>query len=181
MIKLIYGIGLALLILPFQLAMILICWGLSPILPLFAIGKERLPEYLSWFQTPDAPLDGDSGFNNVVSRRFPRYIRRILWLIRNPAYGFSWSVISANPKKGTKINTYGDINSGDDPFKVGWSFTYAEGTPYFHVRLFLPTIKGKCLKARFGWKMKNDAKFHNMVKTAPYKFNFTFNPFKEMR
>ena len=176
--KLIGGVILALIILPLDLFICLLCWILSPVLPIFAIGKNVLPNWLSWFQTPDAPLDGDSGFVNVVPLSYPKYIRRVLWLIRNPAYGFSWTVLAAKPDHGTKIVTLGNINSGDGPYVKGWSFTYVEGYHYFHFRLFLPTFKGMCLQFRFGWKMKGDAKYLHEVGTAPYKFNFTFNPFK---
>lgn len=181
MLKLIVGALLALVLLPIHLSMIALCYVLAPVLPLAAIGRERLPWWLSWFQTPDAPLDGDSGFQRVATWVKWRYARRVMWLWRNPAYGFSWSVLSANPDAGTEIISYGDLNSKDDPYKAGWSFTYVKGTHYWQVRAFIKTIPGKCLKARFGWKMRYDAFMFGKVVNAPYKFTFTFNPFKARR
>lgn len=178
--KLLYGALLAILLLPIHLGMVLLCWILSPILPLFAIGKDTLPKWLSWFQTPDAPLDGDTGFL-IIHKNTPQYLQRIIWLIRNPAYGFSWSVLAARPPLGTKIITFGNLYSGDDPYVPGWSFSYIEGTHYFHVRAFIKTIPGKCLKSRLGWKFKGDSRNYQQVTTPPYKYTFTFNPFKARR
>ena len=86
---LIGGVILAFVLLPIHLCMIALCYALSPILPAFAIGRDTLPRWLSWFQTPDAPLDGDSGFQRVATWVKWRYARRVMWIIRNPAYGFS--------------------------------------------------------------------------------------------
>lgn len=181
MLKLIFGILLAFLLLPIHLLMIGICYILAPILPLFALNRDTLPSYLSWFQTPDAPLDGDSGFQRVATWVKPRYLRRIMWLWRNPAYGFSWSVLAARPEQGTEIVVIGDIESDDNPYKAGWSFTWVKGTHYWQVRAFIKTIPNKCLKSRFGWKMRYDALTQQKVAGSPYKFTFTFNPFKARR
>ena len=179
--RLMSGVILALILLPIHVCTITLCYLLSPLLPLTAIGKDTLPKWLSWFQTPDAPLDGDSGFQRVAPWIKWKYARRVMWLVRNPAYGFSWSVLAARPNKGTEIVTYGNLNANDDPYKAGWSFTWVKGTPYFHIRGFIKTVPGKCLKARFGWKMKYDALMFGRVVNSPYKFNFTFNPFKARR
>lgn len=181
MIKLFYGILLSLLLLPIHLSVIAVAWPLSPILPLFALRRDTLPKWLSWFQTPDAPLDGDTGFL-IKHKDTNKYLRRVIWLIRNPAYGFSWTVLSAKVDAGTPITYKGDLRSGDDPFKTGYTFMYIKGTPYYQVRFTLPTIKGKCLKARLGWKMFGDIKWGTpVVKNSPYKYTYTFNPFKKRR
>ena len=181
MLRILFGIVLSLFLLPIHLMMIGICYFLAPILPLFALNRDTLPQYLSWFQTPDAPLDGDSGFQRVATWIKPKYLRRVMWLWRNPAYGFSWSVLAANPAKGKKILHIGDLRSNDDPYKAGWSFSWIEGTHYWQVRAFVKTIPGKCIKSRFGWKMKYDALHYGRTTNTPYKFTFTFNPFKSRR
>lgn len=168
-------------LLPLHLCMIAITYILAPFLPLFAMRRDTLPRWLSWFQTPDAPLDGDSGFQYVATWVKWRYARRVMWLWRNPAYGFSWSVLAAHAPQGVPIDSWGDLTSNDDPYKAGWSFTRIRGTHYWQVRFFIKTISGKCLKARLGWKMKYDALYGGVTSGKPYKFTFTCNPFKARR
>lgn len=175
------GVILAFILLPIHLGMIAVAWVLSPVLPLAALNRDTLPRWLAWFQTPDAPLDGDSGFQGVAPWVKWRYVRRMMWIIRNPAYGFSWSVLAARPSQGTTIRTAGNLSSNDDPYQPGWSFTWIPGTHYWQVRGFIKTVPGRCLKARFGWKMKYDAYVWGEVQNVPYKFTFTLNPFKARR
>jgi hypothetical protein len=105
----------------------------------------------------------------------------MLWLIRNPAYGFSWSVLACHIEQGETIVVKGDLDSNDDPYKAGWSFTYIKGTHYYQIRAFIKTLPGKCLKFRLGWKMRYDAKTYGYTKNTPYKYTFTSNPFKKKR
>lgn len=92
-------------------------WVLSPVfaLPFFVVlrewegeDREYLIKPLRYFQTHDAPLDewwhGVYRENNSLFARFSvedfasspllRYIGRILWLCRNPAYGFAHNLFS---------------------------------------------------------------------------------------
>lgn len=51
------------------------------------------PKWCSWFLTPDNTIDGDEGHwerwpDNGTRWRI--YCRRVAWLWRNRAYGFSW-------------------------------------------------------------------------------------------
>ena len=64
--KNINGLPLYLLLLPINLIVAFIAVILSPILPLFASEDGWLPTWLWWFQTPDAPIDGDSGVERFV-------------------------------------------------------------------------------------------------------------------
>lgn len=173
------GVIVSLLLLPIHLSMVALAWVLSPTLPVFALKRETLPTWLSWFQTPDAPLDGDTGFL-IEHKDTPKYLRRVMWLIRNPAYGFSWTVLSARVDNGSKITVKGDKRSGDNPYKKGYTFMHIDNTIYYQFRFTLPTIKGKCLKARIGWKMFGDVKWSDdTVKNSPFKYTYTFNPFKK--
>lgn len=180
MLNLIYGVLLACIILPLHLLMIAIAWVLAPVLPLAAIDRDSLPSWLSWFQTPDAPLDGDTGFI-IKHSATSRYLQRVIWLMRNPAYGFSWTVLACKVGAGVPIDVWGNLNANDDPYLAGWSFSRIRGTHYWQVRFFIKTIPGKCLKARFGWKMKHDALHLGRTSGQPYKYTFTFNPFKKRR
>lgn len=80
---------------------------LAPVLPLFARLKygpwenasgqalgHRLPSWLAWFDTPDNALEGDSNWQ--ASHIWPSsHWSMAGWLLRNRAYGFKWSVLSA--------------------------------------------------------------------------------------
>lgn len=80
---------------------VLLTWALAPLLALFYIninGREWLIKPLRWFQTFDNPLDewrtGDyykhcHWLNWDFAKAFHRYLARVFWLCRNPAYGFA--------------------------------------------------------------------------------------------
>lgn len=163
-----------LLLLPLHLLMGLVCWVLSPILPLFAIGRETLPKWLSWFQTPDAPLDGDSGFAVLYPPdKWPRYVRRVLWLIRNPAYGFAWTVLAYQPESG-RYTWRGSLPDGK-PEGFGW---YLMWQPDGHFQFFMryPSIFGKHFYFRFGWKIIGLATHGGDNYLERKKYVFTINP-----
>ena len=52
------------LCIPASLCMAVIGRILSPILPFFVEDDGYLPDWLSWFQTPDNPADGDPSCNH---------------------------------------------------------------------------------------------------------------------
>lgn len=81
----------------------------APVLPLFAVMRDgpadnghktavepRLPGWLFWFDTStDNSLWGDSGWRTEhCPDHWNSYWGMVLWLWRNPACGFSWSVIA---------------------------------------------------------------------------------------
>lgn len=166
----ILGILQALIYLPVNLFVTLIAWILAPILPLFASDDGWLPKYLWWFQTPDNSIDGDNAFNTPSKHpyitKMPRYWRRVFWLIRNPSYGFNWTVLATKPYK-----YYGDLFAKD---KVGWCFSWIVDTKYFH---FVSTLFGKYLKFRIGWNLANSL-IDKTYKGNIIKYCFTCNPFK---
>lgn len=164
-------------LLPLHLLMGLVCWLLSPMLPLSAIGREALPAWLSWFQTPDAPLDGDSGFNDQnqhpVIVKLPRYIRRMLWLIRNPAYGFAWTVLAYKPESPAYkwSGSFADgVNDGH-----GWFFM-RQPSGHFQFSMRYQWIFGRYFYLRFGWKIIGLASQKGDNWLERKKFVFTLNP-----
>lgn len=161
-----------LILLPSHLLMGLLCWILSPVLPLFALNKETLPKWLSWFQTPDAPLDGDSGHVERCTG-YPRYVQRVLWLIRNPAYGFAWSVLAYQPKS-KDFNWKGSLGyTNGKEHGFGWYFiTQPDGHFQFFVRK--PSVFGQQFYFRFGWKIIGIATAGTWHERK--KFVFTLNP-----
>lgn len=136
---------------------ILFCW----LFPLFAIGKKELPQWLSWAGTPDNPIDGDISYQTLHApfkdnldtlTEMQRYINRTMWLLRNPAYGFAWSVLATTPPKNSAIITIGDATVNDGVAgKAGWYLSTTTGA--FRFRTVIPTIKGHCFMMDCGWCM----------------------------
>ena len=180
-IKLIYGLLLALFYFPFALAVTLIAYVLSPVLPLFA--KDGwLPSWLSWFQTPDASINGDSGWTDAAKHPWinslPVYFRQVFWLIRNPSYGFNSTVLATDVLPDEGYVTFGRLDISDKGV-WGLNFAYIKTTPYFVIRAYFPTLFGKCMKFRFGWNIATPLMNNNYQGTV-IKYVTTFNPFKSI-
>ena len=138
---------------------------INPVLPLFANSDGDLPKCLSWFQTYDSTLDGtEIRFISATSwlrdslgepsSVLNRYILRVMWLYRNNAYGFAYSVLGANAPFFIESET-GIIPSDRNPAMEGSCFTifYDErGTKYFRYKLVKDRGNGKCFEASMGWK-----------------------------
>lgn len=145
-------------------AMTLTAWILAPVLPMFAI-EGHLPDFLSWFDTPDNPLDGDSGF---ISEHAPypgeqtgvkRYVNRVAWLLRNPAYGFTYSVLSHDVASMPRV-IHGDPLVSDSKNVTTGRATGLSGCvivseddafEFYYVRQW--GSSANCLRLRLGWKM----------------------------
>ena len=155
-----------LILLVADLAIFVLAWLLAPILPAFAIGKDHLPYELSYFDTPDNPLDGDIGyvmlhapFKGYGVTGWRRYINRVVWLWRNPGYGFSYSVL------GAQINSQPLVVSGDPYVSDSSNLTIGRMRGFSgHVLLRSGTAfefylvrqygqSGHCFRLRLGWKM----------------------------
>jgi hypothetical protein len=168
-------------LLPLHLLMGLVCWFLSPILPLFAIGRDTLPSWLSWFQTPDAPLDGDSGFaKDFPPDQYPQYYRRVRWLARNPAYGFAWTVLAYYPS--TLAYHWRGSLTPETQKGIGWWFIWQDDGHFeFSCRArSIPAFKfwrwqfrARLFYFRFGWKIIGLATGGNKGRQ---KYVFTLNP-----
>lgn len=180
--KLIYGAFLALLYFPINIVVTLVAYVLSPILPLFANSEGWLPNWLYWFQTPDASIDGDTGWKSTKKHptvnKLPRYVRRVLWLIRNPSYGFNSTVLATSPLQEGFVS-YGNLKISDKGV-WGVNFAYVKNTPYFVLRVYYPTLFGKCLKFRIGWNLAT-ALDSNQYVGERIKYCFTCNPFKSIQ
>jgi len=74
---------------------------LTPVIALFTQSDGNLPAYLKWFQTFDATVDegwknGYFGTFLTPPTGFKLYWFRMLWLWRNPAYGFCYYLLGEN-------------------------------------------------------------------------------------
>ena len=87
------------------LSLQLFTYILTPLLPSFAFlqygycnnyscfyKEPRLPNWLSWFQTPDNSLLGDDNWKQTHTGT---YWDQVKWLYRNSLYGFKWTVLGA--------------------------------------------------------------------------------------
>ncbi len=156
-----------LLLAPAGWAFTLLAMLLSPVLPLFARefvwGKcdngaverwePRLPKWLAWFQTPDNSLWGDPGWRNEhCPAHWGDYLGKVLWLLRNPGYGFAWSVLAAQPAAGQPVTTIGDTTVDDGiGGHPGWYLSRTAGA--FRFRWIARTVPGRCFMLDCGWCM----------------------------
>lgn len=111
--------------------------------PLFANAGGWLPNWLAWVQTFDDTLDAGQR-DGKYSPNMPRYLARVMWLYRNPTYGFDYWVL-------------GMAFSGDEWFVVEYTDTedkfkfYAVGpNGAFNYHAIIGPFRFK-----FGWKAWN--------------------------
>lgn len=149
----------------------LLCIVLSPILPLAALDRDTLPNWLNWFQTPDATLDGDSGFAKLFpADEYPKYYRRVRWLIRNPAYGFAWTVLAYTPQN----LDYKWVGSLAPETRKGMGYFFMwQDNGYFEYSIRIKLTNSKCFYFRCGWKIIGLATGGN---TGKQKMIFTIQP-----
>lgn len=91
------------------LAFFVVAMLAAPFLPMFAVMRDgpvnngggtgiepRLPSWLFWFDTStDNSLWGDTGWRTLhCPKHWDSYLGQVLWLWRNPASGFCWSVLA---------------------------------------------------------------------------------------
>ena len=142
----------------------LVGFTINPILPLFADSEGNLPSWLRWFQTYDSTLDGkeprfiDSTSwlrdGNVAKNFICTYVLRVMWLYRNNAYGFAYSILGGTAPFRT-LSEEGTNTSDRAPAIEGSYFTVfedAEGVQYFQYKFVKDRGNGKCYEASIGWK-----------------------------
>jgi hypothetical protein len=108
----------------------IISYILVPFLVLFQ--KDAwLPNWCWWFQTWDNSLDGDNGWQiehrpyldipyNQLNK-LQLYISRVLWLYRNPVYGFERKVLAAYPTTLTTVSEYPNRLILSDNYYFFWN------------------------------------------------------------
>lgn len=169
------------ILLPLNLAVALLAWILAPSIPLFANSSGWLPTWLWWFQTPDASLDGDSGWNDASQHplvtKLPRYLRQVLWLFRNPSYGFNWTVLASKPLP--KSWSYrGNIKCDRSLGKTSWVYVACGGYWQFRCYLKYPKIN-YCFQINIGWNL-HEMCLNGAQEGQRAKYRFTPHPFKKM-
>lgn len=183
-----------LMMVPVSVGFTLLAWLVAPILPLFARSEygfcdnanrmavePRLPGWLSWFMTPDNSLWGDAGWRTEhCPNHWDSYLGMVLWLWRNPAYGFEWSgPLCAHIMPDAMVKYSGDPGVQNRPRgKAGYCFTRIfnpDGTAYWHLYLVAPVGGGYCLNINLGWKLKTYAEDPTRTQTGPRAL-YCFSP-----
>lgn len=140
----------------------LVAFPLTPIIVLFAKSDGYLPKWLNWFQTFDAPLDGDlSWLNNrpykSESGRYQRYINRCYWLWRNSLYGFSRSVLGVKHIEGEDLLLTGDVQTSETSSHSGSVlrklYQNGELVAFQYYRVSQWGSSSKCTRLNIGWKL----------------------------
>lgn len=171
-----------------KVLMYLLSFALVPLLVLFE-EDGWLPKWASWFQTHDNSLDGDDGWKreHLLSLN-PKgdsldplriYLKRVLWLYRNPCYGFARDVLGAPlDREEFILITDGDRKTSNRPGHSGWVVysayvltrfsRFADYWQFYLVKQYGQT--GRCLRINLGWKLWGS---HNNVRR---QFVFSVSP-----
>jgi hypothetical protein len=163
-----------------NLVMLLLAVVLSPILPLFALGKDHLPKFLLWFDTEDNPLDGDAGFKSEHApfkgsqSGVKQYINRVAWLLRNPAYGFGTTVLSFNPQGFELTSSSGThpFNGGNDKEGLLKASAKNSAGQYAFQFLYVKHYSNgtTCFRVNLGWKITSyPGSVQYVCSISPYK------------
>lgn len=153
---------------------------LAPFVVLFASNDGWLPKWLSWFQTPDNPLDGDGGWRQFhmpfikETNKFKRYVNRVFWLYRNPMYNFDINVLGVVIDSTFKYTESGDKEVSNFPFKEGKMERrlLINGKTYFQYYYIKKLTSTRCLRINLGWKL-----WGSLDKGQRKQLVFFVNPF----
>jgi hypothetical protein len=155
----------------------------SALLVAFFVQRDgRLPNWLSWFQTPDTSSDGDPGWKTEhwqwrfkLPMALATYVGRVGWLWRNPVYGFATSVLGAKMEPGDSLAVAGDPLTSNRPIHAGtvrrtlWREGEAVYWQFYYVRRWSAT---RCLRINLGWKLWDYAP----GRAANFTFVCSINP-----
>lgn len=170
----------ALLIVP-SLVMAVVGRLLAPVLPFFVQDDGFLPSWLSWFQTPDNPSDGDEAHweRHPGTGAWDTYCRRVAWFWRNVAYGFDISVLGVEVRSTDTIVFEGDRDVGAKPPRSGWQWKkiVRDGKvvafQLYGVQQYRHWPQ-RCLRVNLGWKLFD---FSDSVSDQVVQWTAMVNPF----
>ena len=146
------------------LLMQIIALVVTPFLPLFAVERlgnsdnnkyqriePRLPLWLSWFDTPDNSLLGDTRFRQLNPET---YWSKVRWLYRNRLYGFKWTVLSTAVQQERTV--VGNVDIGYQGQRFG-SFTIKQPNGAWQYKIVKPLF-GRTYEGNFGWLLDDVSK-----------------------
>lgn len=140
--------------------------------------REFLVRPLRWLQTHDAPLDEyyyAEYYKGKWTERFKanKYIMRVCWLWRNPAYGIAHKL--GYDQRGMELVKHKDEmvlrNSGQPNFSY-FTATNAKKQRGFMYFAQLPYSKHRCVELYFGYKLLRkdpDRRCMLVVRVKPFK------------
>lgn len=173
--------------LPLMLVAYVLTYPLALVLPGFVIYRQGkldnntrtgmgyyLPDWLSWFQTPDNSIDGDQGWREEHMQwrfKFPEpvatYLGRVGWLWRNPAYGVGLAELVPYERV---LLVSGDLNVGIDPVKEGSCLVETQdGRLFLHRKVSV--VKGFAFYRNYGWNIKGLVNNPEPSYTATFAFS----------
>lgn len=178
-----------LLLLSIYIPFYLLAMLLAPVLPMFAELRDgpvdnangqgvapRLPTWLSWFDTSkDNSLWGDEGWRiKHCPAYWNTYLGMVLWLWRNPACGFCWSVLAFDVKPDeffhlSHSGNYLEVDKGSGHY--GWYFIRSSGGA-FSLR-WCKKVGRKVLSFEAGWLLDvylKDYAARQRYPRAPFQF-----------
>lgn len=155
---------------------------LAPVLPIFSREiygwldnhsrqgfGSRLPQWLSWFMTPDNSLDGDATFEFINGAG---YLAKVKWLLRNPAYSFGLRYLESPYI--TTVSGDKEIKDNDEA-KEGWCFVRANHLFQFRYVKKIGLTK-RCILINLGWNVMALVDPNVNPKPNPYQATFVFSP-----
>jgi hypothetical protein len=173
---------LYIILVPISLALTLLAILLAPILPLFASQQlgwndnhsqyamgPRLPNWLSWFMTPDNSLDGDATFQYLFP---PCWWSQVHWLWRNPAYGFALHYFIPN---NSAVFNGDNLIKDNDNAKAGWLLVRSNGLFQLVWVWHIPSTT-RCVYINLGWNIRALVDKNVSPKPSPYQATFVFSP-----
>ena len=149
----------ALLIAP-SLFMAVVGRILAPVLPFFVQADGYLPLWLSWFQTPDNPADGDEAHweRHPGTGAWDTYKRRTAWFWRNVCYGFDIDILGVEVRSTDTLVFEGDRDVGAKPPRSGWQWKQVKrdgktvAWQLYGVKQYRLWPQ-RCLRVNLGWKL----------------------------
>jgi len=146
---------------------------ITPILPLLVVHREcwtdngsvwaegwKLPKWLSWFDTPDNSLLGDSRW---MADHTGDYWSMVCWLYRNSLYGFKWTILAMDVQD-TQIVT-GNSNIGYQGSRFG-VLHIRQPNGAWQLKIVKP-ILGKIFEGNFGWLLDDTTKQRALFMFSP--------------
>ena len=110
--------------------------------------EPRLPNWLSWFDTPDNSLLGDENWKDSHNGK---YLSRVAWLYRNSLYGFKWGPIAC------KVDSHDLIEYSGDPRvnrNNGVTGTFkAKYGKYWQIKIVKKIFGDFGIMWNFGWQL----------------------------
>jgi len=136
--------------------------------------EPRLPKWLSWFQTPDNSLYGDKGWQTIHYPNYKSYLGKVLWLVRNSAYGLIYGPLSAKFNSIDEIVYAGNPKlEKKDPRDVGQFFKATCRDYYQSMHITKLPYLNYSIYTNFGWLLHPFV--NNKATTEAYKAFLKFS------